>query len=199
MENTNNHTCYFTGKYEKSNLITRRLIRNFFKSIDSVIPAEAANVLEIGCGAGFSTECLAQKLRGKHFEASDVSEELAEMAQKRNPDIIVGTESIYSLKRPDNGFDLILALEVLEHLENPDAALKELHRVSNKYVILSVPNEPLWRVLNVARGKYLGDFGNTPGHVNYWSEKSFSNFVSKYFKIRKVVKSLPWIIILGQK
>lgn len=194
----------FHSKYTNQNWVSRRLISNFYENIGELLNSSQEleniiSVLEVGCGPGFSTSYLAEKLRGKHFEASDVSEELAEMAQKRNPNIIVGTESIYNLKRSDNGFDLILALEVLEHLENPEAALKELHRVSNKYVILSVPNEPLWNVLNVARGKYLGNFGNTPGHVNHWSKKSFSNFVSKYFKIRKIVRSLPWIIILGQK
>lgn len=200
MKEKENHKIEnFTGKYEQTNFITHFIIENFFSKISKLLPEDAETILEVACGAGYSTQYLSGNLKGKIFEASDVNEELVGMAREKNPQILINVESIYALKRPDNSFDLILALEVLEHLENPEAALRELHRVSNKYVVLSAPNASLWRVLNVARGKYLRDFGNTPGHINHWSEKSFSNFISKYFKIIKVIKSFPWIIILGQK
>jgi hypothetical protein len=30
-----------------------------------------------------------------------------------------------------------------------------------------VPREPIWRIGNMARGRYLGDLGNTPGHIQH--------------------------------
>ena len=78
---------------------------------------------------------------------------------------------------PSKAFDLVIACEVLEHIMYPAKVLAEAKRLSRRYAIFSVPREPIWRVLNVARGRYLADLGNTPGHINHWSTQSFVNQV----------------------
>jgi hypothetical protein len=88
---------------------------------------------------------------------------------------------------------------VLEHLENYEMALQELFRVSRNYVIIAVPNEPLWRFLNLARLKYLKDWGNTPGHINHWSAASLAGLISKYGQVIKIYRPMPWIILLAKK
>ncbi len=190
----------FDTKYKHASFIGRLLINNFFKTIEKTIPRDVKSVAEIGCGVGFSTLRLKEFFNEDvSFFASDVDPELVEIAQKRNPEIVSHPESIYNLKHPDNKFDLIFCLEVLEHLEDPEKGLKELARITNKYAIISVPREPLWRVLNMARGKYWKEFGNTTGHLNHWSKKSFASFVSKEFNILSIHPSLPWTIILAEK
>ena len=96
----------------------------------------------------------------------------------------------------DDTFDLIEAFHILEHLDKPNLALKELYRVTKKYCILSVPNEPIWRILNLLRGAYVRDLGNTEGHINHWSTSSFQKLVSSYFRIVKLATPLPWTILL---
>lgn len=201
----------FSDKYLKDNFIIRELIRNFYNSVKDILSGiEIKKVLEVGCGPGFSTQYLLEFLKdrlgrreisllSKNFEASEYRTDLVKGAQKRNPGIKIQQESIYELKRGDNSFDLIIALEVLEHLENPENALKELHRATSKYCLISVPNEPLWRILNICRLKYLREFGNTPGHMQHWSKNQFMKFVKNYFNIEKIKTPLPWLIILGKK
>jgi 2-polyprenyl-3-methyl-5-hydroxy-6-metoxy-1,4-benzoquinol methylase len=103
-------------------------------------------------------------------------------------------ESVYSLKRDDKSFDSIVMLEVLEHLENVELALRELTRVSRKYVVISVPHEPVWRILNLIRGKYVKYLGNTPGHINHWNPMTLKSLLSKYGKVKNIYLPLPWII-----
>ena len=190
----------FVGKYLTSNFLIRLLLRNFFKCVERIIyDIDFKSVLEVGCGAGFSTQYLKKIFQGKNFEASEYEEELIKEAQARNPDLPIRQESIYRLKREPDSFDLTVVLEVLEHLKDPDSALKELSRVSSKYCLVSVPQEPLWRILNICRLKYLSDFGNTPGHLNHWSKNQFIEFVGKYFKVKKIKLSLTWIIVLAEK
>jgi len=56
----------------------------------------------------------------------------------------------------------------LHHFEDPGGVVAEMARVANGHLLVSVPREPLWRGLNMARGAYIKDLGNTPGHLNHW-------------------------------
>jgi len=191
----------FTGKYEKfsKNPVARWLVDNFYRSIAKMVPTEVETVLEVGCGAGYSAERLIPLFPAATFRASDIEPELVAMTRIRNPGIEVRVDSIYELDEEDDSVDLIIALETLEHLEEPERALRELHRVTKRHALLSVPREPLWRGLNMARGAYFKDLGNTPGHLNHWSTGSFTKFVKMHFEMRARRTPLPWTIILAEK
>jgi hypothetical protein len=51
----------------------------------------------------------------------------------------------------------------------------------------------------MVRGKYIGTFGNTPGHIQHWSSRDFQNFVEPMFTVLEVRTPLPWTILLLQK
>jgi len=157
MENNRNKEIFGDNeKYLKSNFAVQKLIKNFYRSIEKIISdLGVKKALEIGCGLGFSTQYLAKFLGKENLAASELNEELLKEAQKRNPEIKISQESIYELKRENSSFDLVIVLEVLEHLADPELALKELSRVSSKYCLLSVPQEPVWSILNLLRFKYI--------------------------------------------
>ena len=193
----------FRDKYTKSGRIGGWLIDRFYGTINEFVhqcAAETKTVLEIGVGEGFSTQRIRQMLPPDvQFEASEFHADLVARAEKRNPGIRVRQESIYALNRRPSSFDLVLCLEVIEHLENPGAGLAELARVCRKYCIVSVPREPIWRLLNMMRGKYIGSLGNTPGHLQHWSTSEFRKFVAPVFNVVEVRTPLPWTILLMQR
>ena len=180
------HDEDFHHKYteEGSGFIGSKLLDGYFKAVEELVEESELKegvALEIGCGAGFSTKRLRNILPSSvELEASEYVEQLLPDAQKNNPGLKITAESVYELKRKDASLDMVFLLEVLEHLDYPEVALKEISRVVKPggYLILGVPREPLWRALNMARLKYLHDFGNTTGHLNHWSKK-------KLVKIRK--------------
>ena len=123
-------------------------------------------------------------------------------AQKRNPKVKIIEESVYETTHQNNTYDLVFLLEVLEHLDYPDKALAELKRIIKPggYLIVGVPREPIWRMLNMSRAKYLKDFGNTPGHLNHWSSRGLKTIVESNFgTVIKTSKPLPWTQVLAQK
>ncbi len=189
----------FTDKYTKTGSIGNLLVSNFFKKIKSVSPKDSESVLEVGCGAGYSLVDLQKFFKENTlFSACDIDPELVRLAKEKNPGVNCEVASIYELPYEDKSFDTVVCLEVLEHLEDPRKALSELARVSKKYVIISTPNEPIWRMLNCLRGKYLTSFGNTPGHINHWSSRSLRKLVSGYFEVVSVRQPLPWTVIYGK-
>jgi len=194
------HMQEFTGKYTSKCGIAQRLIEHFFRAIESLYRRADGGVisaLEVGAGEGFSTMRLHSMLGDEiSFEASELLSEQVAAARSRNPQLAITQESVYDLQRRNDSVDLVFCLEVLEHLEKPQQALAELARVARRYVIVSTPNEPLWRVLNMARGKYLREWGNTPGHIQHWSTRGLCNEVADRFEICALEKPLPWSCLL---
>jgi len=156
---------------------------------------ECSNLLDVGCGEGYLTN-LMYRQKNCQIVGIDIGEDVVRKARLSFPYISFIKGSAYELPFNDNSFDFITAFEILEHLENPETVLKEFKRVAKKWVAISVPKEPLWRILNVLRGRYLSKFGNTPGHNQHWSANEFVRFVAEYFKIIEILKPIPWIIAL---
>jgi SAM-dependent methyltransferase len=198
----------FAHKYteEGSGKVGGTLLNNYFKAVAKLLADSGKTkglAIELGCGEGFSTQRLREMLpKDIKLEASEYVGPLVPVAQAKNPDVKVIEESVYELTHKDNSFDVIFLLEVLEHLDFPDKALGEIARVlkPDGYLILGVPREPLWRGLNMARGKYLKDFGNTTGHLNHWGTASLKRYMTQYFGTIEAVKTpLPWTLVLAQK
>ena len=163
-------------KYGSTNPIVRRLMAGFERSVDELF-AQAAprTVLDIGCGEGVLTAQWAQRLGTGRVVGVDLEDPKleAEWAQRQRENLEFRAMPAERLEFSDNEFELVAATEVLEHVPDPALVLNEMARVSARHLLVSVPHEPLWRALNVARGAYLRDLGNTPGHLNHWSRRSF--------------------------
>jgi 2-polyprenyl-3-methyl-5-hydroxy-6-metoxy-1,4-benzoquinol methylase len=190
----------FRQKYESKNPILRYLIDRFYDSIGELLrAAEPRRVLEVGCGEGFSTARLRELLPAQtSLEACDVEHRLVAAARQRNPGVAIHQESIYDTARESGGWDLVVCMEVLEHLDRPEDALKQLVRLSSRWLLVSVPREPLWRAMNMARLTYLADWGNTPGHIQHWSTGGFRRFVGRHAQPHAVHTPVPWTQVLAR-
>lgn len=186
-------------KYQSSNPISRLLVSNFLSAVmDLVGKVDAREVHEIGCGEGQITGLLARaglSVRGCDLSAQSLAVARAEAA-KAKLSIEYAQKSIYDLTPEADGADLVLCCEVLEHLTDPEEALRTLVKIARRHLIVSVPREPIWHILNMARGKYLTALGNTPGHYNHWSKRSFLDFISPRAEVLEVRSPLPWTIAL---
>jgi len=199
MEQATSHD-EFADKYTKTGSIGQMLLSRFFDGIEAMVTESgvaSGKALEVGAGQGFSTAKLNNMLpENVVLSASEFLPEQVDEARTRNPGLEVIEESVYELNRDDSSIDLIFCLEVLEHLEDPATALKELARVSSQYVVISTPREPLWCALNFARGKYLGSFGNTPGHIQHWSTAALKREAQPWFDVVAFRTPIPWSILL---
>jgi SAM-dependent methyltransferase len=185
-------------KYASTNPVERRLMAGFFGALDACLPVRAPTaVLEVGVGEGEVTA----RVRERYPSATAIGVDLPEPAlatEWRERGIVALFGDIARLPFPSGTFDLVLAIEVLEHVPEPAAALAELARVSRGDLVLSVPREPIWRAANMARGKYLGALGNTPGHVQHWSRRGFARFVASQIDVVTVRAPFPWTMVAAR-
>lgn len=190
----------YYNKHTTKNPLVRLMMTNFHETIDSFfIETQAKNVLDVGCGEGYTTHFL--KSRHTHISicALDVEERILVLAKQLHSGIDFQQGDIHQLRFPDKSFDVVMANEVLEHLEDPEHAIKEIKRVAKKYCIVSVPHEPFFRIANMIRLRYIGDLGNTPGHVQNFTKKQFESLLKKHFARVDVRTSTLWNIALCRK
>jgi SAM-dependent methyltransferase len=182
-------------KYGSTNPIEQRMMRGFLRALDGMLDGlSPRRVLEVGVGEG---EVMA-RLRERFPEATMIGLDLPdhELASNwRRVDMACLFADGTALPFADDTFDLVLAIEVLEHVPGPDAALRELARVCSDRLIASVPFEPIWRAGNVVRRRYVRQLGNTPGHVNHWTRRGFGRFVGGRFGVEEVKSPLPWTMV----
>lgn len=185
-------------KYTATNPVERRLMTGFLACLEGMLPAtDPLSVLEVGIGEGEISTRLRARYPRARFTGIDLPDnDLAHCWRSRS--LSGSFADIVRLPFADASFDLVLAIEVLEHVPDPEGALAELSRVARSNLVLSVPREPIWRLANMARGKYLRDLGNTPGHIQHWSARSFANLVGRYVTPVAVRSPFPWTMVGAQ-
>ena len=186
-------------KYGSSNPVVRRLMTGFHRTLDELWrKAAPRSILDVGCGEGVLTCEWADRLDGGRIVGIDLDDEKlqAEWRSRSRANLEYRTEEATSLSFADDEFDLATAIEVLEHVPDPEATLAEMARVAERHLLLSVPREPLWRALNMARGAYWKSLGDTPGHVNHWSKRSFVALLSRHGTVEHVRSPFPWTMLL---
>jgi ubiquinone/menaquinone biosynthesis C-methylase UbiE len=191
-----NHTQKYTARNPAIRLLTERWVANLERMFDLVGGDPAgppAWALEVGCGEGV----IADRMRHRWDEvvALDLPDAGLRADWRRYPGPRFLHASAHELPFGDHRFDVVVAAEVLEHLPDPERGLREMARVGRRHLVLSVPREPVFRSCNLVAGRYVRDLGNTPGHLNHWSRRSFVRFVSRVAEVRAVTSPFPWTTV----
>lgn len=186
-------------KYGSANPLYRRLMARFETALEELLQLAAPrSVLDVGCGEGVLTERWARSLAPRPVTGIDLPDPKlqAEWRARQRDNLEFCSGRAESLPFGEGEVDLVAAIETLEHLSEPDQALLEMARVAGRHLLVSVPREPLWRGLNLARGAYLRQLGNTPGHLNHWSRRGFERLLSGHGEVVELRSPLPWTMAL---
>ena len=147
------------------------------KLIVSYCP-QIKRIADFGCGDGV----LLSILNRSNLEIYGIDEDknAIEFAQSKNSDIHFKQRSVYQSSFPDKYFDLIISIDVIEHLYEPLRMLEEINRVSHKnsIIILGTPIK-------------LTKQSQDPCHVKEYEPREFEEMLHKFFKIRAKVYTHP--------
>jgi SAM-dependent methyltransferase len=186
-------------KYGSTNPVVRRLMATFERTLDELFAqADPRSLLDVGCGEGVLVEKWARRLRDRRVVGIDLDDPQlhAQWRQRTAPNLEYRVMKAENLPFTEDEFDVATAIEVLEHVPDPAHTVAEMARVAQRWLLVSVPREPLWRGLNMARGAYLRDLGNTPGHLNHWSKRSFVSLLARHGEVVQARSPFPWTMLL---
>jgi 2-polyprenyl-3-methyl-5-hydroxy-6-metoxy-1,4-benzoquinol methylase len=192
-----NHTHKYTARNPAIRLLTERWVANLHRVFGQVSRDRSGppvgQALEVGCGEGVIAAGMHR--RWDEVVALDLPDAGLRADWRHVPGPRFLHASALHLPFGHSRFDVVVAAEVLEHLPDPGRGLEEMARVSRRHLVLSVPREPIFRGCNLVAGRYLGDLGNTPGHLNHWSRRGFVRFVSDVAEVREVTSPFPWTTV----
>ena len=181
------------AKWERESGVEARLLARYRdRLLSELAPLAPKRVLDVGCGEGLLTGWLAAHLPGAEVHGLEARDDAVAQFRTRNPGLEIHQGDLYALPFEDGAFDLVLALEVLEHLEDPAAAVAEMRRVSSRAVALTVPLEPFFRGGNLARGRYVERLGSTPGHLNTWGPLGLRRTLDAALPGSRWFELFPW-------
>ena len=137
-------------RHTRSGRIARWYLRSVNEAIFELVARSGAKtVLDAGCGEGFVTRYLAERDPSLALTGIDLSPKAIAYAERHfGYAATFDVGSVLQLPYGDSAFDTVVCSEVLEHVEDWHRAIAELKRVARRHVIITVPHEPYFRVLN---------------------------------------------------
>lgn len=188
------HTSSNLAKHNTANPVVRGLLKRYFDTLLGIVePLKPARILDVGCGEGVTAARLGALPYAFDYLGVDLDGDAAAYASTVVPGRTFRQGSVFELGA--ERADLVLCLEVLEHLTDPDAALACLKQAAVRDLVVSVPWEPWFRLGNLARGKYLDRLGNHPEHLQQFSPKTIADMVGRHFGPVNVTTAFPWVFV----
>lgn len=115
----------------------------------SLVPMNAINILDVGCGEGYFLEKLAKE-RQVNAIGIDTSNKNITFARKLVPNAKFYVQNLFDLRFDKETFDCVVTLEVIDHLEAPQLAIMKISQLLRHRgtIILSYPeNSILWKTV----------------------------------------------------
>lgn len=188
-------------KHTSQDPIRQWTINSLYKAIiGGLNNLNVSTILDAGCGEGFILDRLQEAQIGKNLVGIDISKDAINLGKILFPKLDLRVGDITKLPFKNNSYDVVICTEVLEHLKNPRKALKEMIRVSKKYLVLSVPNEPIFSLKNLLIGRNITRLGSSIQHINLWTSWGFRKFVKQEkVMILKSKYPFPFTLLFLQK
>ena len=159
---------------------TKRITGIFIKKILSQLKKNNPKIiLDVGCGTGYITDIINRSVDANIICCDMNSNRISFAKTQFHLETIIADVTYLPFK--NSSFDTVLAIEIIEHLQNMESAINEIKRVSKENVIITVPHDPYFMMANFLRGKNLKTFGNPPDHINHFNKKTFKSILSKYY------------------
>jgi SAM-dependent methyltransferase len=186
-----------TAKYPPANPVAGLLVGRWRTALRELVALAApASLLDVGCGEGVLTAEWAHALPGTRVLGVDV-EDVVSVPER--PNLRFATIApAPPLPYADGAWDLVAAVESLEHMEDPEGAVAEMARCAGRHLMVSVPREPLWRALNLARGAYVRAGGNTPGHRQHFTLATLRALLRSHGEVLATRSPAPWTVALAR-
>ncbi|NOX84451.1 MAG: class I SAM-dependent methyltransferase [Chlorobi bacterium] len=190
-----NKTIY--EEYDWSSL-KESVLKEKIQKVMELIPQDVQTIVDIGCGNGVITNILGQNYNVTGVDRSEYALSFVETQKIQ--------ASADKIPLPDHSYDLVFSSELLEHLDDKvfENSVKEMKRLSKKYIFITVPNDenPDKLSIKCPQCSYLY---NSPNHLRSFKSHDFYSLFPEYEMIsiftfgKKVRYYNPFLLNIKKK
>jgi 2-polyprenyl-3-methyl-5-hydroxy-6-metoxy-1,4-benzoquinol methylase len=159
----------------------------------------SGSVLDLGCGLGEFTDILSEE--NFQVKCADGTLKLVEQVKQRGYETYLVNFEEDSLPFDDNEFELVVSLDVIEHLWSTDHYLKEINRVLKPgcQVIITTLNYNAWNYRKKHLSGNFEDFTYNSRHRKFFTYKSLREEMERYFEVQSSLGLLHFPVRTGIK
>ena len=174
---------YYSSDYDRTSYFSPITAVRYMQLLESFEPFRKTNkILDLGCGYGFFLEIA--KKKGWDVYGVEITQEAVEHCEEKGINMFKG--EVKNVPFEPNSFDIIVSIEVLEHLNNPVEHVKKIHELmrSGGLHYMSTPNFNAYLRYKL-KGNY--DIIGYPNHLSYYTPRTLKKlFIQNGFKVKKM-------------
>lgn len=178
----------YYAKGVKTNFLQKYWHSKKWRTLESFLGGSSGRLLDIGCADGTTTNQILKISPNLRITGLDLYRNTINYARKKYRGIEFKFADAHKLPYKDNGFDFVTTIEILEHLENPELALREAHRVlkpNGMIIVVQDTDSLLFRLVWLIWGKWKGAVWEN-SHISCVKPDMLIKMIKKAgFKVKK--------------
>lgn len=167
--------AYYSSEYELTEFFSPITAKRYEQILDQFEHLKKTkNLLDVGTGSAFFAEIAIKK--GWYVYGTELTDETIQAAQKKGINMSKG--QLEDVEFDSDFFDLVICIEVIEHISYPVPFVKEIQRVLRKggAAYVSTPNFDSY-LRRKLKGQY--DVIGYPNHLSYFTAKTLKSIFAK--------------------
>ena len=163
-----------------------QLALNLVRSTDRTL-------VDIGCGEGITLEKMHRLFPDRRVSGVDILSENIDICRCHECNVEQG--DVYDLPFTAESVDCVLFMEVIEHLEHPEIAIQEIHRVlvSGGRLVIVFPNDRFFKIARILTLRFR-EAAYDPGHLRQWTPHDMRNFLNGYGFMYSFSRNIPFYL-----
>jgi SAM-dependent methyltransferase len=157
----------------------------------NLIRASDLKIVDIGCGEGVTLEKIHQRFPERSVMGIDNLPENIDICLNHGCHAQIG--DVYNLPLPSNSADFVLFMEVIEHLEHPETAVQEIHRILAPHgrLVIVFPNDMVFKIARILTLRFQ-EAAFDPGHVRQWTPHAMRNLLNQQDFTLEFFRNIPF-------
>jgi len=159
----------------------------------NLIRSSDRTIVDIGCGEGVTLEKIHRRFPERSVMGMDTLPENIDICKRHGCNALQG--DVYHLPFSPTSVNVVLFMEVIEHLEHPETAIQEIRRVlePNGRLVMVFPNDRIFKIARILTLRFR-EAAYDPGHIRQWTPDDMHHLLNRHGFTTVFCRNIPFFL-----